>query len=621
MHLFLERGFQSHVRMAAAAGTTSTPGGGVMTDSPARTTSREGGGRFTPSSLAPTPSIHSAYEFAVVISDVIIDTVKEGKPIVYYSLEVVATSSDDGEEIVWTVSRRYSDFVKLKTELVLCGFAQLPVLPPKTWFTDPLDKVLIAKRKAALSSFMNALILDENLFKTRLVRYFLKTSEFFKRKTGGSVRNQPGSIIAARRSRLGENISLIPSPSATPTVEGAGAVGLMTVEFDDGVGPLEARWGRFLPLPEEGAPAGAVLTLSNGLAIRIDLPADLEDSGMNSEEDWVWIDASMENNSAERGRAGRVRVAFERRAGLEDSSAQKNKFVLSLPVFVAVCVILPLLYAYMMLYRGYTSPMAISVALILVLAVLCATPKSSTKKKAAAAPTAFSIAILEFIDESAPLPQGANISSSVVGRSKRQISFMNHSGAWVTDPNLSKTTMEPMMEALGIPWALRKIAVAMSTETKMEHTLYHIHRREYMGGGGKAIGKDEEDRTYPLDGKTYYLRDEEKKEDIFITHSFIPEKSLIISDTFNKTKKIRLVDHQSLLRGGKWLRQVIKTYVEGKDPVTCDVIKVRQGRPVRGAFENIEERLEAGNQFETPKGMRLATSTEVAHIPKEGVSD
>ena len=152
-----------------------------MTDSPARTTSREGGGRFTPSSLAPTPSIHSAYEFAVVISDVIIDTVKEGKPIVYYSLEVVATSSDDGEEIVWTVSRRYSDFVKLKTELVLCGFAQLPVLPPKTWFTDPLDKVLIAKRKAALSSFMNALILDENLFKTRLVRYFLKTSEFFKK--------------------------------------------------------------------------------------------------------------------------------------------------------------------------------------------------------------------------------------------------------------------------------------------------------------------------------------------------------------------------------------------------------------------------------------------------------
>ena len=133
---------------------------------------------YTPTSLAPTPSVQTSYSFSVSITDVVIDKEESGKSIVYYVLQIDALPPQGEAKVSWTVSRRYSDFVKLKSELALCGYSNLPSLPPKTWLTDRLDKKLIANRKVSLAKFVNAIILDRPLFKTRLVRYFLKTSEF-----------------------------------------------------------------------------------------------------------------------------------------------------------------------------------------------------------------------------------------------------------------------------------------------------------------------------------------------------------------------------------------------------------------------------------------------------------
>ena len=139
---------------------------------------------LTPSNLPRTPSVTTAYAFHASIYDVLIDKSNETKPVVYYILQMTGELVGSGAESVeWTVSRRYSSFVQLKTELAVIGFSELPPLPPKTWFMDRLNTGLIEKRKIELTIFVNAIIRNRELFKTRLVRYFLKTSDFFKKRS------------------------------------------------------------------------------------------------------------------------------------------------------------------------------------------------------------------------------------------------------------------------------------------------------------------------------------------------------------------------------------------------------------------------------------------------------
>ena len=189
---------------------------------------------------------------------------------------------------------------------------------------------------------------------------------------------------------------------------------------------------------------------------------------------------------------------------------------------------------------------------------------------------------------------------------------MNHTGTWVIDKSRSKTTLEPMMVALGVSWVVRKMALAMSPETRTNHSLYSINRRIYVNGN--PVDSEADNRSYPLDGKTYHLYDDVKKEDIYLTHSFFPQKGLIVSDTVNKTKNTRIIDHQTVLPGGKEIHQVVTTFNgTGKKPTICDIIKVRTTDVIVGGFEDSDNpRVE---KFVTPKGLDLV-EWRVENVPK-----
>ena len=75
---------------------------------------------LTPSNLPKTPSVTTAYAFYASIYDVLIDKSNERKPVVYYILQLTGELVDSGAETIeWTVSRRYSSFVQLRSELTL----------------------------------------------------------------------------------------------------------------------------------------------------------------------------------------------------------------------------------------------------------------------------------------------------------------------------------------------------------------------------------------------------------------------------------------------------------------------------------------------------------------------
>ena len=223
---------------------------------------------LTPSNLPRTPSVTTAYAFSASIYDVLIDKANESKPVVYYILQMTGELVGSGaEKITWNVSRRYSSFVQLKGELAVVGFTELPPLPPKTWFTDRLNPSLIEKRKVELTNFVNAMIRNRELFKTRLVRYFLKTSDFFKKRSASSIRrdvhrNRIASInevaedaaqvstnastSSNRQSTLGQSVSIVPSPSALtatdPSQSREVSTALRSVAFNGGE-DVDASWG------------------------------------------------------------------------------------------------------------------------------------------------------------------------------------------------------------------------------------------------------------------------------------------------------------------------------------------------------------------------------------------
>ena len=657
-YTFLRYGTVRHLARNVRATYTNTkstmPSGG--SDTPAGPFGGQNQQLYTPSSLAPTPNVQSSYEFSVSISDVVIDKENKNKSVVYYVLQLDALPPrGQGGKVAWTVSRRYSDFVKLKSELALCGFASLPALPPKTWLTDRLDEKLIATRKISLASFMNAIILDKPLFKTRLVRYFLKTSEFYKLKSlaGSRAAGSDGaslaqgsqdssgsvSVVSSRaRSRLGQHVSLIPSPSAptpstTPQASGGrsssfgttrnSAVRLMSVSIDGSENnALEARWGSVLPLggAESINPDQQMLLTLSTTTILVDMPMNL-DSNRALFAGEVWLDAYQAGGPDGTGRAGQVSVSFRKTTGPGQANGDADTIEsTSFGSLVYLGILLPLLVAVYILITDYSvEKVSVGMAVFVVSASVLIKSEGATTPPVPGSenPEGSKNVNSQYAVIFNAYEEQMGSSAEILVVPQADPVYMNHSGTWAIDRKLSKTTTEPMMIAIGLNWAMRKIALAMATETKTQHTLYGIKRTLHLGNGGKKITPDNEDRTYPLDGKTYHLKDKEGS-DVFLTHSFVPEKGLIISDTNNTTKQIRIVDHQVLKNGGKWISQVIKTYAQGKEPTVCDLIKVRKTPPVEGSFlDGKDGGLPDPEGFVAPEGCTVVKSED--EVAKDSV--
>jgi hypothetical protein len=645
---------------------------------------------LTPSNLPKTPSVTTAYAFYASIYDVLIDKSNERKPVVYYILQLTGELVDSGaESIEWTVSRRYSSFVQLRSELTLVGFTNLPPLPPKTWFMDRLNPGLIEKRKNELTSFVNAMIRNKELFKTRLVRYFLKTSDFFKKRSASSIRRSNGysgsrsSSIAddverkemdtnnennnnyRRTSRLGQSVRLIPSPSALPARDPDDSREIYTtlraVSFNHG-NAIDVGWGNPVAYESTASKGNDTNNILSWMPQEIRLQMENEkvfltiDPDTFSESDLlspdgVWIKVNDNSVATTSLRGAKIKLIVQRERLRSFSNSRSNVSTIStvttaegLP-YTFLLIIVPLLLSYLILFTSYNSNIVLLISFVVVLLslyvqkdMLNATPKenngiataNSNEKRDEVTRTLITFADCELSSaeayRAAPTAGMSNnnnnnsngeetsgVTPTLRGgeekaQQPKEKIYVNHSGTWIVDENRSKTTYEPMLIALGISWPLRMLVRSLKTEMRVKHTLTHINRRDHFQNGGKPCAKDKDNHIFPLNGKTYFKRDE-KNEDVYVTHTFEPDNGACIqSITINKTQNIKIIDRQRLIDNGRALHHTIETW--GKDtpedkPAICDVIKKRMTRPVEGNFDsNIGEN--STLTYNAPEGWVLA---------------
>ena len=622
---------------------------------------------LTPSNLPRTPSVTTAYAFHASIYDVLIDKSNETKPVVYYILQMTGELVGSGAECVeWTVSRRYSSFVQLKTELAVIGFSELPPLPPKTWFMDRLNTGLIEKRKIELTNFVNAIIRNRELFKTRLVRYFLKTSDFFKKRSASSIRrsnayrgsraesieeeeeegkeNGPPSSAGtssnriSRSSRLGQTVSLIPSPSAlsarNPDQSREVYTTLRAVSFDNNGVDIDARWGDPVTYasPNNSSSSGGDSSITSWMPRQIRLQMENEKVFLTIDPDkftetellnvdgvWIEVDSNSIATTSLNGAKIKLLIQRERLRSFSNSGSSLNdnngKGNLSMMPSMFLLVIIPLSLSYLILFTEYNSNIVLMISGFVILFslyilkdMLHGMPEKSSQSGSNNNNIGNEVlrTLITFIDCELSSSRSNNdnnnveedISSQTVAspRAGSEIQeskvYMNHSGTWIVDANRSKTTYEPMLIALGISWPLRMLVRSLKTEMRVKHTFTHINRRDHFQNGGKPVAKDKDNHIFPLNGKTYFKRDE-KNEDVYVTHTFEPDNGgCIQSITINKTQNIKIVDRQRLIDNGRALHHTIKTWgkdTRADDPAICDVIKTRTTRPIEGAFDDNDD--------------------------------
>ena len=602
---------------------------------------------LTPSNLPRTPSVTTAYAFSASIYDVLIDKANERKPVVYYILQMTGELVGSGaEKITWNVSRRYSSFVQLKGELAVVGFTDLPPLPPKTWFVDRLNPSLIEKRKIELTSFVNAMIRNRELFKTRLVRYFLKTSDFFKKRSASSIRRdvhrsripsinetredetQTSSHALAsstRQSRLGQSVSIVPSPSALtardPSQSREVSTTLSSVAFNGGE-DIDAAWGdpvTFIPSYGEQddddilswMPSRMRLQMQNEKVFLTVDPNKITESDLLG-KDGIWIQVDESATTANLSRC-KIKLLVQRERLRSFSNGERSTTMkkssapgIGLPVTVLL-IVLPFLLSYLILFTDYNSDSMLAFSALTVIVSIYAlkgilhespfvTAEVSSQSDNG---TVVCRTVVRFVDcelpsESVEVPPAEQATSAVPvaspseNRESKVNVFVNHSGTWIVDSDRSKTTYEPMLIALGISWPLRMLVRSLKTEMRVKHTMTHINRRDHFQNSGKPVAKDSDNHIFPLDGKTYFKRDD-KGEDVYVTHNFYPEDGgCVESITLNKTKNIKIVDRQRLIDDGKALHHTIETWAAATPndkPAKCDVIKYRTTSPIEGAFD------------------------------------
>ena len=177
---------------------------------------------------------------------------------------------------------------------------------------------------------------------------------------------------------------------------------------------------------------------------------------------------------------------------------------------------------------------------------------------------------------------GASSQTEGGAQSKNLPRFIDMTGEWTVDYNLSKTTIEPMTKALGVGWVARKAINALTFTTVIKHTPDHFDRFDKLKGN--RVGKEQP--AYKLDGEPRKVEDENGFVDVRCWSE--PSEAMVtVETTIPETPKnigALLTDTLTLEHNGEWLHQRIKVETKGSsDPVFVDrILKRVEGKPIEG---------------------------------------
>ena len=247
------------------------------------------------------------------------------------------------------------------------------------------------------------MIRNRELFKTRLVRYFLKTSDFFKKRSISSIRRDVhrsripsinestedetqnhASASSTRQSRLGQSVSIVPSPSALtardPSQSREVSTTLSSVAFNGGE-DIDAAWGdpiTFIPSHGEGdddilswMPSRMRLQMQNEKVFLTVDPNKITESDLLG-KDGIWIQVDESATTANLSRC-KIKLLVQRErlrsfSNGERSTTRKKSFApeIGLPVTVLL-IVLPFLLSYLILFTDYNSDSMLAFSAITVI--------------------------------------------------------------------------------------------------------------------------------------------------------------------------------------------------------------------------------------------------------------
>jgi hypothetical protein len=155
-------------------------------------------------------------------------------------------------------------------------------------------------------------------------------------------------------------------------------------------------------------------------------------------------------------------------------------------------------------------------------------------------------------------------------------------GTWEADEVRSATTLEPMMEALGVPWAARKLVNRMRFVNHFDHSSTEFVVSDLSTMRVKTV-------TYVLDGAVREMTNSKGEVSLVKAFEDLDSNSVTI-ETVLPDQRGKLHDTRSIVPGtnGHELRRLLHVYVPRKAPVTVDLLLVRStaagtGGPSSGA--------------------------------------
>jgi hypothetical protein len=136
------------------------------------------------------------------------------------------------------------------------------------------------------------------------------------------------------------------------------------------------------------------------------------------------------------------------------------------------------------------------------------------------------------------------------------------------DEARSRTTLEPMMKALGVPWAARKIVNRMKFICEMRHSSTGLIVIDKTTMGEKT-------QSYNMDGKGHVKRDDKGGE---VTVRCIPnadQQGSVTLETDLPNGLGTMIDRRWVEEGGAVLRRTLIVRKAGAPDAVCDRLMVR----------------------------------------------
>lgn len=539
------------------------------------------------------------------------------------------------DEIVWHITARYSDFVRLHSELLSKeGFREddLPALPPKKWLFNQ-SPTFVGQRMADLQKYTQMLLLDPRVVRSMIVKKFFKVEEHLMMDQKHKMQMKDHHRISNAESRSKnttaesrvdaeanaselaretfqtahstEEKKALPSELGTENIVPSQLVALDTEENEiRSADILSFERETFLILPWNRRNASIEVRFQGGLYVSF-IATDKANRGertmqllrRGSDNEGETDDVSKSTPQYPGKISFRVRLRTNKVVGdmalnssggaktTPNSGAKNGSESESSPLKQVLLLTAGFLIASLLSWCAfhYEAPLATTMSLpLLPIAIVMGVVFGDLPKEQPHATQTLNKKKDLILNIGVTLMSYTPASES----EEQQLvlpRYIDMSGKWQVDSALSKTTVEPMTKALGIGWAMRKTINMISFTTVINHSPEEFERYDMLNG--KRVGKEQP--PFKLDGESRRVEDEKGYVHIRCW-SKTGEAKVIVETTMPETPKsvaAVLTDTLTLENKGEWLHQRIKVDVKGsKEPVYVDRI-LRRVDGTGGAIE------------------------------------